>query len=99
MATKSITYDDLDGTENAETIRFGLGEHVWEIDLGEANADKLVRSLQPFIAAGREVIGRKSDNGESAAIREWAARAGIELSPKGRIPSDIVQQYKAAQAA
>lgn len=34
---------------------------------------------------------------DNAAVREWAAHNGIEVSPKGKIPAAVVEQYRAAQ--
>lgn len=31
------------------------------------------------------------------AVRAWAAEAGIEVSPKGKLPAAVVEQYQAAQ--
>lgn len=31
-----------------------------------------------------------------AAIRDWAAGAGLDVSPHGKIPADVVDQFKAA---
>ncbi|MEU5950328.1 histone-like nucleoid-structuring protein Lsr2, partial [Micromonospora sp. NPDC047465] len=36
---------------------------------------------------------------ERARIREWAADNGIEVSPRGKIPTAVVEQYRAAAAA
>lgn len=98
MATKTVRLDDLDGTEGAHPIRFALADRTWEIDLSAANTERLERALDPFVKVARPVR-RPSDNGESAAIREWAAQNDIEVNLKGRISSDIVQQYRAAQTA
>jgi hypothetical protein len=92
MATRTLMIDDLDGSEDAQPIRLALADQTWEIDLSDANAERLARALEPFVRVARPVGRKSTDNGESALIREWAAQNGIELSPKGRIPSDIVTQ-------
>jgi hypothetical protein len=99
MVAKQVLYDDIDGSEGASTIRFTVEGQAFEVDLSDANSERLARALEPFVRVARPVGRKSSDNGESALIREWAARNGIQLSPKGRIPSDIVTQYQAAQAA
>jgi hypothetical protein len=99
MVARQILYDDLDNSEGASTVRFSVEDQAFEIDLSDTNAERLARALEPFVRVARPVGKKSADNGESALIREWAARNGIELSPKGRIPSDIVTQYRAAQAA
>ena len=44
--------DDLDGSDDAETVSFGFGGVVYEIDLGQKNRAKLEKALAPFIEAG-----------------------------------------------
>ncbi|THV29968.1 histone-like nucleoid-structuring protein Lsr2 [Glycomyces paridis] len=36
------------------------------------------------------------DREQNKAIREWAERAGKRVSPRGRIPQAIVEEYNAA---
>lgn len=38
------------------------------------------------------------DNGDSEMIRKWARDKGIEIKDKGRVPSDIVSQYRQAMS-
>jgi hypothetical protein len=33
---------------------------------------------------------------DTAAVRAWAASNGIELSARGRLPKDVIQQYRDA---
>ncbi|MGI9586985.1 MAG: Lsr2 family DNA-binding protein, partial [Dietzia maris] len=37
-----------------------------------------------------------SSSGDTKAIREWARSNGYEVSDRGRIPSDIMDAYAAA---
>ena len=79
----------------------------YEIDLNAKNAEKLRKALAPFIDYATPVRGGASRGGasrrrgardfEPAAVREWAAKKGIELSTRGRIPTDVVERYKAAK--
>ena len=55
--------DDLDNSEAAETIVFGVDSVSYEIDLSEANAQKLRDLLAPYVAAGRRVGGRRKSPG------------------------------------
>lgn len=112
MAHKIVLVDDLDGTElgdNAVTTRFSLNGASYEIDLGEANRQKLADALAPFIAAGRRASAgggsgraaapRKRAGGSSsntAAIREWANANGHPVGDRGRIPANIIEAYEAA---
>ena len=48
-----IISDDLDGSENAETVSSGFDGVTCEIDLGKKNRSRLRRALAPFIEPGR----------------------------------------------
>ncbi len=114
MAQKVLVQlvDDLDGTssEDVSTVLFGLDGVSYEIDLSEANAEKLRESLAEFVESARRTGGRikrgtrpgqagkSSNSGEAGQIREWALANGYELAGRGRIPSHVVEAYKEAQA-
>jgi hypothetical protein len=49
--------DDLDGSDAAATVSFGLDGRVYEIDLSDNNAARLRDSLASFIAAARKSGG------------------------------------------
>lgn len=55
MSTKTrvLLTDDLDGTEAAETVRFGLDGQGYEMELNAKHADKLRTGLAKYIAAAR----------------------------------------------
>lgn len=104
--------DDLDGTspEDVSTVLFGLDGVSYEIDMSEANTERLRESLAEYVDAARRVGGRVkrgtkpgsqngSGTGEAGQIREWALENGYELAGRGRIPSHVVEAYKQAQAA
>lgn len=104
-----VLIDDLDGSEAAETVSFGLDGTTYEIDLSEANAAALREALAPYLAkatpnrpAGKARQARRkasSGGGESATeIREWARSQGLEVSARGRVPADIRQAYQAAHS-
>jgi hypothetical protein len=102
--------DDIDGTQADETLRFALDGMNYEIDLSSKHADKLRSVLDKYVKSARRV-GRshpvptarirtggaptRSDRAQNQAIRDWARRKGIELSNRGRIPRNIVEQYEA----
>ena len=100
-----IVTDDLDGSENAETVSFGFGGVTYEIDLAKKNRAKLERALAPFIEAGHRAPrgaarrgasrsgGARADRGH---VRAWAKAAGLKVSERGRISADITRQYEAA---
>jgi len=105
-----VLTDDLDGREAAETISFALDGTSYEIDLSAKNAAKLRTALQPFVAAARSdeatnpamtsaPRGRDAQGGSpvsSQAVRAWARAHRIPLSPRGRIPGDVVERFRRA---
>ncbi len=55
--------DDLDGSDAAGTVSFGLDGRVYEIDLSGDNAARLRDSLAAFVAAGRKSGGSGAAGG------------------------------------
>lgn len=106
MAQKTIVQltDDIDGTEATETLTFSLDGVSYEIDLSDKNATKLRKTFDSYVGVARRVRGTSGRGGrrtatrsnDTAAIREWAAAQGIEVSQRGRISADVKQQYDAA---
>ena len=114
MARQVITtlIDDLDGKKADRTVEFSLDGTAYTIDLSDANAGKLRKALDPFIAAGTRVgrggSGRSpqrhtvasghtaGSRDENRAIREWAASNGHQISERGRIPQSVSDAYRAA---
>lgn len=103
--------DDLDGTTSSDvsTVLFSLDGVTYEIDLTEANAERLRGSLTQYVDSGRRVGGRikrgvkAGQNGSGAAndaglVRAWANENGFGLSGRGRIPSHVVEAYRTAKA-
>jgi Lsr2 len=113
MAQKVLVQlvDDLDGTTSTEveTVQFGLDGATYEIDLSESNAQRLRKTVAEYIDAARRTGGRlkrgtrirgtSAADGEAGSIREWAQANGIEVAARGRIPGDVVESYRQAQAA
>lgn len=107
MARKVITtvLDDIDGSEDAETVTFSYKGTAYEIDLSDKNAQKLEAALQPYVSAARKVgrsssasssRGSRSNSADLQKIRDWAAENGVEVSARGRIAQSVVDQYNAA---
>ena len=103
--------DDLDGKPirqgEGETVTFALEGVEYEIDLSKTNANKLRKALNPFVGAARTVgskrdgrqQGGKSKRGRDydiAALRAWARSNKVDVPARGRIPSEIVEKFKAA---
>jgi hypothetical protein len=98
-----LTTDDLDGSEGAETIEFGMDGVRYEIDLGEVNAKVLREMMAPYVEAGRLAgaqpkapAGERNDRAELRRVREWARQNGHKIGSKGRVPRYIWDAYRAA---
>ncbi|WP_425308101.1 Lsr2 family protein [Ammonicoccus fulvus] len=98
-----ILEDDIDGSTADETIRFGLDGVDYEIDLSEANAEKLRSDLAQWVGHARRLsrgrstasaAGRKA--GSPTEIRAWAQANGIEVNARGRVPASVREAYEAA---
>ena len=95
-----ILIDDLDGTEAVETVAFALDGKSYEIDLSAANAARFRDAVAPYVSAARSVRARKKARSgpevDARAVREWARAQGMDIAPRGRIPSTVLEQYRAA---
>lgn len=114
MAQRTIVQmtDDIDGSEAAETVLFGLDSQQYEIDLNEAHAQDLREVLSPFISVARKAGGGGSSRGRASsisppkqrggsdidpkAVRAWAEANGVQVSPRGRISAEVLEQYKSS---
>jgi hypothetical protein len=108
MTTRHVTLleDDTDGSKASETVKFGLDGAAYEIDLSDKNAASLRGALASWVSHARKVGGRARRGGSTAkasfdgvdnrAVRAWAEANHIEVSPRGRISADVVQQYRKA---
>ncbi|MFI5589370.1 Lsr2 family protein [Amycolatopsis sp. NPDC051758] len=111
MAQKVLVemLDDIDGTPATHTIPFSLDGVSYEIDLSEGNGAALRDELARYISAGRRTGGRKvrvatgqstttaSDRERNQQIRVWANSNGYEVSERGRLSSEVIDAYHAAQ--
>lgn len=102
--------DDLDGGDADETVKFALDGVQYEIDLSNKNAEKLRDAFAPYVASGTKVgrggvvVGGRAARGrggaiadreQNRAIRAWAKKEGRDISDRGRIPQEIVDEYHA----
>lgn len=113
MAKKTtvILVDDIDGVEiedgKGETVYFALDGVSYEIDLNDANAQKLRDSLQSYVDAARRsarstrsaATSSRSARGAAkqdlGAVREWLRAHGHTVSDRGRIPAPLMDEYRA----
>jgi Lsr2 len=107
-----VMTDDIDGSPDAQTLRFGYQGQQFEIDLAGKNHAAFLATVQPFIAAARVVPGRRRpraaartrrsggslsvDRVDRAAVRAWAESQGIRIARRGRIRGDVLERYAAA---
>lgn len=99
-----VLTDDIDGSDAAETVTFGLDGNTYEIDLSAANAGTLREALKPFVAGARKTGGRakqtrrRGAGGASQAneIRTWAQQQGMPVSSRGRVPAEVRAAFEAA---
>ena len=98
--------DDLDGGPADYTLTFALDGKDYEIDLSEANAEKLREALRPYAAAARKTprggsprdtrSRASSSDPDTARIRAWAKEHGQPVSDRGRIHQSVKDAYYAA---
>ncbi len=101
-----ILLDDMDGSEAKRTVTFALDGKSYEIDLNEANLDKLSGALAPFVEKARKTATtarrstgtRRATTGgsDASAVRTWARENGFEVSDRGRVPKEVRDAYDQA---
>ncbi len=79
--------DDLDGSDAAGTVSFGLDGRAYEIDLSDENASRLRESLASFVAAARNSGGSatRTRRGQKTA-RKTAQKTGVPAVTAGSGP-------------
>lgn len=104
-----VLVDDLDGSDAAETVAFGLDGVDYDIDLSTKHAAQLRDALATYVGHGRKSGGRrrkgqrpaaraaKGAGGVSASeIRAWARDNGWDVPDRGRVASEVREAYTAA---
>lgn len=101
-----VLIDDIDESDAAETVMFGIDGVNYEIDLNAEHAAQLRESLAGFVGHARKVTGTRrarraagaasSSAGDTKMIRNWARENGYEVSDRGRVSADIRAAYAAA---
>ena len=83
-----VLVDDIDGSDAAETVTFGLDGVQYEVDLSEENADKLRDALALYIGHGRRSGGRRRGSSSSASgRRSGGGRSGGRSGAVAGAPS------------
>jgi hypothetical protein len=108
VAQKTIVkmYDDLDGSEidaEGKSVSFSFDGTSYEIDLSSKNVEKMREDLRVYVDKARKVSNRRSSGGkaepaplDTRAVRAWAEEQGLEVSARGRLSSELIEQYRAA---
>lgn len=100
FALDGVSYEIDLSPKNAEKLRKNMAEFTGSarriggrIKRGtaakQATASKGGKAKQPSAPANRE---------QTKAVREWARQQGFELSDRGRIPANILEEFEAAHA-
>lgn len=106
MGVREIRYCDISGTEPAEPHEIIVDQMHIQIDLAATEYQRLLALLEPYLEAGSVEAAthavrpaRRTGAGlspeERTALKEWAARAGVELPPNGRIKRVIIERWRA----
>jgi Lsr2 len=102
---QTLFVDDIDGSEAEGTVRFSLDGTDYEIDLSVMHREELDKALATYVAPARKVGGtRRAARGggrnasaiDTHKVREWAKAQGIEIKDRGRVPANVVAQYREA---
>lgn len=89
---KQVTLvDDLDGTEPASAVEFGVDGLLFVVDLSEAHQRELFGALSKFIAAATPQ-GRYRIRGEGRADRQGAYRRA-----KGRLATGVEAEGRSGE--
>ncbi|MGY1697373.1 Lsr2 family protein [Geodermatophilus sp. SYSU D00814] len=103
--------DDTEiGQDGGQTVNFALDGRQYEIDLTNDHASEMRATLDRYVRAARKVGGRQNRVRATAtgakaaapvdyspqAVRAWAKAKKIDVSPRGRIPQSVVDQFRAA---
>jgi hypothetical protein len=116
MAKKTLILltDDLDGSEAAESVEFGIDGYLYSIDLSAAHAEDLRDRLTAYrefgTALGRyhgrnagPVASRRSSNRgdkeRNLDIRRWAEANDLPVKARGKISDSVIAKYDAAHGA
>ncbi|QTI68002.1 histone-like nucleoid-structuring protein Lsr2 [Gordonia polyisoprenivorans] len=107
MARRTVVtfVDDLDGKElkEAVTITFSVDNKAYEFDTSPAHAKQFRQDLERYVTASRSAGSRRSKAARSArssrdlkAVRDWARVNGYDISDRGRIATEVIEAYQAA---
>lgn len=81
-----LLVDDIDGSEAAETVSFGLDGTSYEIDLNDQHAAELRDALAPYVGNGRKVAGSRGGRRSSGSSGSSSSSSSSknDLGPSAR---------------
>lgn len=88
MAVREYLVDDLDESEGAKTLEFGVDGRYFLIDLNDKNAAKLRKALEPFIKVARPITPASTPRSSKSPKRAPATRR----STPANLPGSTVQK-------
>jgi Lsr2 len=83
--------DDIDGSDAAATVYFGLDGKTYEIDLSDDNAAELRHSLAVFVDAARKSSGSASTGSRRA--QKMTANSGPRPKPLDREQTAAIRAW------
>ena len=107
----TVVTDDITGEEGATTRTFQLDDVTYTIDLAEHTYAELHEALAPFIAKAQRTKTKPKYRGphgvgssggsfpDLSRVRVWAAKQGIHVGVRGRIPRTVLAAYEQAQVS
>jgi hypothetical protein len=115
MAKKTVVTltDDIDGSEAAETVEFGIDGFLYGIDLSAAHAEELRDRLTAYREFGTGLgkyhtrsaatalpkrAQRHDDKDRNRDIRRWAAENNLPVKARGKLSDLVIGKYEAAHA-
>lgn len=71
-------------------------ERLWKPLKVRFLANRKIRQEMPVEQATAAPGEKRELQFETRAVREWAAANGYDVSPRGKLPADVVEAYQAA---
>jgi len=99
--------DDLTGGPADETVEFGIDGRSYEIDLNARHAADFRQQVARFLEHAslvrpvhrRAPVRTVANRALSRKIRAWAEEQGFDVSERGRLPREVIQQYQSEHGA
>lgn len=92
---EGVSYEIDLNAANAERMRRAVELYV---ENGRRLGGRRSAGTSPAAAASASSPSSGEDAVDSTAVRAWARENGVEVSDRGRLKAEVVQQFKDAQA-